>query len=320
MLPDRQQSTQQSSIDVLVIGGANTDFLVRGPSLPKPGASVEGEEFQEAQGGKGANQAVCAARLGAKVAFVARVGEDERGAAIRRQLSSDGIDVTAVETDEGAATGVALVMVDASGEKQILTAPGANRRLTSADIERAHELIARARVVLLQLEVPLEAIEAAVRSSRAAGAHVVLDPAPPRALSEELLRDVHVIRPNAAEAEVLTGIPVTDRASAKSAAENLLRRGVGAAVIGAPEGDLLRTPDDELWLPHLPVQVVDATGAGDAFAAALAVCMARGEDLRSAARFANAAAALATTRVGARAGLPTHAEVLRLLATIARRT
>jgi ribokinase len=313
------RSSTQSAIDVLVIGGANTDFLVRGPSLPAPGASVEGDEFQQANGGKGANQAVAALRLGAKVAFVARVGADERGAAIVAQLSSDGVDVRAIATDASAATGVALVMVDAGGEKQILTAPGANRRLASADIVSAGELIASAKVVLLQLEVPLEAVETAVRLSRAAGAHVVLDPAPPRELSEELLRNVHVIRPNAAEAETLTGIVVSDQASARRAAANLLSRGAGAAVIGAPGGDLLLSAEDELWLPHLPVDVVDATGAGDAFAAALAVCLARGEDLRSAATFANAAAALATTRLGAQAGLPSHAEVIQLLARTRRK-
>lgn len=313
------QSNEQSAIDVLVVGGANTDFLVRGPSLPAPGASVEGSEFQQGSGGKGANQAVAAVRLGAKVAFVARVGADERGAAIVAQLKAGGVDVRAVSTDRSAATGVALVMVDAQGEKQILTAPGANRTLASADIEAAGELIASAKVVLLQLEVPLEAVEAAVRLGRAAGAHVVLDPAPPRELPEELLRDVHVIRPNAAEAEALTGVSVTDQASARRAAANLLRRGVGAAVIGAPGGDLLLAADDELWLPHLAVNVVDATGAGDAFAAALAVCLARGEDLRSAARYANAAAALATTRLGAQAGLPSHAEVVQLLAKSRRR-
>jgi ribokinase len=301
------------SVDVLVVGGANTDFLVRGPSLPKPGSTIEGEDFQEAPGGKGANQAVAAARLGAKVALVGRVGPDERGAAILARLKSEGVHVQEVSRDSDSATGVALVMIDAKGEKQILTAPGANRRLTVRDIAHAGELIARARVVLLQLEVPLEAVAAAIRLARSAGARVVLDPAPARQLSEELLRDVHVIRPNAAEAEVLTGIKVTGQASARRAAENLLRRSVRAAVIGSPEGNLLLSSEGELWLPHLPVDVVDVTGAGDAFAAAMAVCIARGEDLPSAVRFAHAAAALKTTRLGAQAGLPKRDEVERLL-------
>jgi ribokinase len=207
-------------------------------------------------------------------------------------------------------------MVDTSGEKQILTAPGANRMLTVRDLEAAAELAAMAKltkVVLLQLEVPLETVEFAIRIGKAAGARIVLDPAPPRPLADELLRRVDVIRPNAAEAEVLTGIKVIDRLSARKAAENLIRRGVGAAIIGAPGGDLVVSPGAELWLPHLPVEVVDTTGAGDAFAAALAVYLACGEGLEAAAHFANAAAALKATKLGAQAGLPRREEVLRLL-------
>jgi ribokinase len=304
----------EPSFDVVVIGGANWDYLVRGPSLPKAGTTVEGEEFQEAPGGKGANQAVAAARLGARVAFVGRVGADERGKALVARLKAEGVDVREVSTDPTAATGVALVMVDADGEKQIMTAPGANRRLTENDIAGAGQLIASAPIVLLQLELPLAAVAAAIRSARAAGARVVLDPAPARELPDELLRDVHVIRPNAAEAEVLTDIEVTDQASATKAAEKLVHRGVGAAIVGAPGGNLLVASGQTLWLPHLPVKAVDATGAGDAFAAAIAVCIARGEDLPNAARFATAASAAKTTKLGAQAGLPRPEEVRRLLA------
>jgi ribokinase len=302
-----------TNLDVVVIGGMNTDFLVRGKALPKVGSTIDGEQFQEAPGGKGANQAVAAARLGASVALVGRVGSDERGRRIREKLRAEGVDAHQVSIDPTAATGVALVMVDAAGEKQIMTAPGANLHLTPQDIMRAGALIANARVVLLQLEVPLPAVETAVRLARAAGARVILDPAPPRQLSEDLLRDVHVIRPNAAEAEVLTGVEVIDERTARKAAHSLLHRGVGAAVVAAPGGNLLASPDDERWLPHWEVQVIDATGAGDAFAAALAVCIAGGEALASAARFASAAAALKTTKLGAQAGLPRREEISRLL-------
>jgi ribokinase len=305
-----------SAVDVVVVGGANTDFLVRGAALPEPGSTIEGDEFQQAPGGKGANQAVAAARLGARVAFVGRVGADERGRALIAALEREGIDVQHVSIDANAPTGVALVMVDTEGQKQIMTAPGANRRLAADEVSRAAELIARARVVLLQLELPLPAVETGARLGRAAGARVVLDPAPPRQLSEELLRDVHVIRPNAAEAKALTGIEISDRASAKKAAENLIRRGAGAAVVGAPGGDLLITPDGELWLPHIPLERVDTTGAGDAFAAALAVRIADGEDLARAARFASATAALKSTRLGAQAGLPTRAQVDELVSRV----
>lgn len=304
---------RRPEFDVVVIGGANTDFLVRGEALPGRGATLEGDEFQEGTGGKGANQAVAAARLGANVAFIGRVGADERGRAILTKLKGEGIDVSELSMDPAAPTGVALVMVDKEGEKQIMTSPGANHRLTPEDIGRASHLIARACVVLLQLELPASTVEAAVRLGKAAGARVILDPAPPRELPERLLRDLHVIRPNAPEARVLTGVEVTDGQSAKQAAENLLHRGVAAAVVGAHHGNLLVSADGELWFPHLEVDGVDRTGAGDAFAAALAVSVAEGEDLAASVRFASAAAAFKTTKLGAQAGLPRREEVQRLL-------
>jgi ribokinase len=303
----------KSSIDVLVVGGANTDYLVRGKRLPRAGETVEGERFLEAAGGKGANQAVAAARLGANVAFVARVGNDARGHALVDALRAEDVDTSLVTFDDHAETGVALVAVDEHGEKQIMTAPGANGRLTSDDVHAAAVQIANAGVVLVQLEVALDAVDAAIRLGRAAGAKVVLDPAPARLLAEDLLVDVHVIRPNAAEAEVLTAVEIDCRESACTAAKNLIRRGVGAAIIAAPGGDLVVAGDEEMWLPHHKVDVVDTTGAGDAFAAALASCLALGEDLFVAARFANAAAALATTKFGAQAGLPRRHQVLELL-------
>lgn len=300
-------------IDVLVFGGANTDYFLRGKTLPRPGETVEGERFLEAAGGKGANQAVAAARLGANVAFVGRVGNDARGHALVEALRGEGVDTSLVVFDDEAETGVALVMVDERGEKKIMTAPGANGRLTSEDVHKAALQIANASVVLVQLEVPLAAVDAAIRLGRAAGAKIVLDPAPARLLAEDLLVDVHVIRPNAIEAEALTAVEIDCRESACIAAKNLIRRGVGAAIIAAPGGDLVVAGDEEMWLPHRSVDVVDTTGAGDAFAAALASCLALGEDLFVAARFANAAAALSTRAFGAQAGLPRRHEVLELL-------
>jgi ribokinase len=303
-----------------VVGGANTDFLVRGTELPGPGDTAEGEEFQEGPGGKGANQAVAAARLGARVAFVGRVGADARGDALVRALDAEGVDTRHVVRDAAAATGVALVQVGKGGEKQILTAPGANRRLGTDDVHAASSLIRSARVVLLQFEAPAETVEAVVRLAHDAGALVVLDPAPPAPVSDDVLRRVHVIRPNAAEAEALTGVHVDQRNSAYRAAEHLLERGVRAVVVHAgSEGDLLVWDDEtgrrrDSFLPRLPVDAVDATGAGDAFAAALATVLAEGRPVDEAARVASAAAALATTRVGAQAALPRREEVEALLA------
>jgi ribokinase len=300
--------------DVVVVGGANTDYLVKGPRLPRAGETVEGDVFQEAPGGKGANQAVAAARLGARVTLLARLGTDRRGDEMAARLAEEAVDTRHLVRDAEAPTGVALVLVDREGEKQILTAPGANRRLTVGDVEAAAAIRAT-QILLAQLEVPLEAVTAAFRLAREAGARVVLDPAPAQWLSNEVLRLTDVIRSNAGEAEVLTGVRVEDRASARRAAEQLLLRGVGAVLVQAgSEGNLLVWPDGEAWLPKLPVEAVDATGAGDAFAGALAVLLAEGRSLEEAARFANAAAALSTTVLGAQGGLPRREAVLAALA------
>jgi ribokinase len=306
--------------DVVVVGGANTDYLARGPELPRSGATVRGDEFQEAPGGKGANQAVAAARLGARVTFVGRVGADARGDALMRRLEAEGVDTRHSVCDDEAATGVAVIQVDRKGEKQILTAPGANLRLGTADVSAATDVLRDTRVLLLQFDPPMDTVLVAAHLAHAAGARIVLDPAPPERVPEELLRLVHVIRPNSGEATALTGIGVDDRATARQAAEHLLERGVDAACVQAGKaGDLLVWRSDggeprERWLPRFDVASVDATGAGDAFAAALSVMLAEGNPLDEAARFASAAAALTTTKLGAQAALPRREAVLALLA------
>lgn len=306
--------TEQAEWDVVVVGGANTDYLVRGAKLPAAGETSEGEDFQEAPGGKGANQAIAAARLGARVAFVARIGDDARGESLLSRLQAEGVETRYIVRDPTAPTGVALIMVDQAGQKQILTSPGANRRLSVADIDAAAPALKGAKVVLSQLETPLESVRQAFHLGRHAMAKTVLDPAPAIPLPDELLRLIDVIRPNAIEAGVLTDVPVVDRASARRAAELLIRRGVGAVVVQAgDEGNLLVWREGEHWLPKLPVRTIDATGAGDAFAAALAVGLAEGKSLVEAATFGNAAAALATTQLGAQAGLPRRDAVLELL-------
>lgn len=301
--------------DVVVVGGANYDYLVRGSHLPGPGDTVQGETFQEAPSGKGANQAVAAARLGARVAFVARIGTDPHGDQIMERLAAEGVNTTHVIHDSDAPTGVALVQVSEQGEKQILVAPGANRRLNMADIERAAPALETTHILLTQLEISLESVKAAVRLGGGSQAQIVLDPAPPLDLPDEFLRMVDVVKPNAGEAESLTGVKVQDRNSARKAAQQLLERGVKVVAIQAgDEGDLLVWPEREQWLPRLLVESVDATGAGDAFAAALAVALAEGRPLAEAGLFANAAAALTTTKLGAQTALPRRQEVQTLLA------
>jgi ribokinase len=301
-------------LDVAVVGKANIDYLVRGPRLPVPGQSVNGDAFQEAAGGKGANQAVGAARLGARVSLVARIGRDARGDAVLAALHDEGVGTRQVTRDPEEPTGIALCQVGASGEKQILSAAGANARLTAAFVRDAADVLRSARVVLCQLGVPLEAVAEAVRIGRAAGARVVLDPGPPAPLPDELIACLDLIRPNTSEAQVMTGIRVCDRDSARAAARDFLRRGARAAAVQAGEhGDLLLWEGGEVWLPRFQVERVDATGAGDAFASALAVQLAEGAPLPEAGRFASAAAALATTVLGAQASLPRREAVLALL-------
>lgn len=304
-------------IDVLVVGGANIDYSIVAPVLAGAGETVAGETLHEGPGGKGANQAVAAARLGARVAFVGRVGADERGRRLLAALAAERVDTSASIVDDGAPTGVALIMIDARGAKAIMTAPGATRRMTAADIERAAPWFAMAEVVLLQLEAGVAVATAAARAGRAAGARVVADLAPPSEVPDELLASLDVARCNAHEARVITGIEVTGVDAARAAARELRRRGAGAACVGTIGGDLLVCEAGELWLPHYPVTVVDTTGAGDAFCAAIAIGLAEGRAVTDAARLGGAASALKATKLGAQAGLPTRAEVERLLASVA---
>ncbi|MEZ4736998.1 MAG: ribokinase [Caldilineaceae bacterium] len=301
--------------DVVVVGGVNYDYLVRGATLPEPGDTVQGQEFQEAPGGKGANQAVAAARLGAKVALVARIGQDARGDRILDRLTEEGVDTTYVLRDDAAQTGVALVHVTEAGEKQILVAPGANTKLTPADVAQAGPAIQAAHVLLTQLEVPLASVEMAIRQAHTAGVRIILDPAPPQELPADWLPMLDLVKPNAGEAESLTGVQVQGRDSARDAAYHLLEWGVKAVAIqGGARGNLLVWQEDEQWLPQIEVASVDATGAGDALAAALAVALAEGRPMTEAGPFANAAAALTTTKLGAQAALPRRDAVLDLIA------
>ena len=290
------------------------DYLVRGKKLPKPGETVMGDRFQEAPGGKGANQAVAATRLGTRVALIARVGADERGSTIIKRLKDEGVETKYIVKDEGEATGIALVFVGDGGEKEILTAPGVNRKFSVNDVHRAATAIQSARILLAQLEVPLEAVMLAARLAQEAGAKVVLDPSPPISLPDELLRMISLIKPNAREAEALTGVHVRDRDSARSAAKHLLERGVEAVAVQAgEEGNLIVTSERDYFFPKIPIQSIDATGAGDAFAAALTVALLEERPWQEAGAWASAAAALKTTKLGAQAGLPTRDQVLALL-------
>lgn len=299
---------------IVVLGGINTDYVVRSKELPRAGQSVMGEDLFTGPGGKGANQAVAAARLGAKVALIGRVGEEERGHKLVHGLCRENIDTRFVSFASRRSSGAAIIAVDASGEKQIAAALGANLTLTKNQVRKAEEVIAKADVLLMQFEAPVDCVGEAARIARKHGVKVVLDPAPPTRFPRELFRLLYAMRPNSDEAKQMTGIAVKDKISARRAAQVLRATGVTVVALQAGEkGDLVVSAEEEIFLPRLKVKTVDATGAGDAFAAALAVGIAEGLSLRDVARLANVTAALSTTKMGAQAGMPRRTEVNRML-------
>ena len=295
---------------VCVVGSLNMDLVIKAPRLPARGETVTGGEFATFRGGKGANQAVAAARLGAHVAMVGCVGDDLFGRQLLDGLREEGIDVRGVRTDRGAPSGVALITVDPAGHNTIVVAPGANRRVTTADIEAAQGVLAESDVLLMQLEVPVDPVLHAARFAREQGRRVILDPAPAGPLPPELYEHVSLINPNEGEAQRLTGIPVDNDAGVRSAAEALLARGCSAVVIKLGEkGAFVASGTVREMVEGIRVQAVDTTAAGDAFAGALAVALAEGRDTVAAARFANLVGALSVTRMGAQPSMPTRDEV-----------
>ena len=298
-----------SQPSVVVVGSINADLVVSVERLPRAGETVTGGRFARHGGGKGANQAVAAARAGAQVAMVAAVGADDLGEEALRELTAEGIDVAAVARLDDAATGVAAIVVDERGENLIAVASGANAELEATGVEEAVErLIERGTsgVVLLQQEIPEAVVLAGIRAARAAGWQAVLNPAPARPLPDEL--DGVVLTPNADEARALAGEDDVEAAAAE------LARRTGAPVLVTVGADGALLLDGELErLPAPAVEVVDTTGAGDAVNGALAAELAAGRPLREAARFAMAAAALSTQVAGAREGMPRRDEVLAAL-------
>ncbi len=296
---------------VVVVGSANTDMVVKAPRIPAPGETVLGGAFVMAAGGKGANQAVAAARLGAEVSLVARLGADSLGDAAIAGYARDGILTDLVVRDPDRPTGVALILVDDRGENSITVALGANEALSPEDVDRAADRIRTAAALVMQLEVPLAAVTRAARLAREAGVPVILDPAPAPdgGLPAALLADVTCLKPNESEAERLTGIRVTDPASAERAARR--PQGLGPPVVIVTLGSQGAVLVEGGAVHHVPapaIAAVDTTAAGDAFTGALATAVAAGSGWEEAARRATAAGALAALRIGAQPSLPTRAE------------
>jgi ribokinase len=296
-----------------VVGSANVDFTVVLPRLPGPGETVTEGTLLVARGGKGANQAVAARRLGAEVRLLGCVGDDASGREVCQALADEGIGVAALVTTAEAATGTALIVVDAQGRNQIAVAPGANRALTLADVDRRAMDFAWAEVVVCSLEVPLATARRALECARRHGAQTILNPAPLPDRGLDFLALADYVTPNEGEAARLTGVAVTDLDEAGRAAAAVRALGATHAVVTlGGHGALADGPAGRLHSPAFEVAVVDTTGAGDAFNGALAVALAERRDLADALRFANATAALACTRRGAQPSMPTRHAVDRL--------
>ncbi|MBM3222098.1 MAG: ribokinase [Candidatus Rokubacteria bacterium] len=298
---------------VLVVGSANVDFTIAAARLPAPGETVTDGTLLVNHGGKGANQAVAARRLGADVRFVGCVGADASGAAIRAGLVAEGIGVDGLVESAGEATGTALIVVDAAGENQITVAPGANRTLTVAQVEARADDFAWADVVACQLEIPLPCVHAALAAARRHGAVTILNPAPVPSARLDMLPLVDYLTPNEGEASRLSALDVRAPADAIPAAKALRAAGARTVVVTLGENGAAAVGDETMTVPAVKVTAIDTTAAGDAFNGGLAVALAEGRPLREALGFATATAALTCTRRGAQASLPCRDDVEALL-------
>jgi ribokinase len=297
-------------VRVVVVGSSNFDIVVKAERLPKEGESLLVKNLQFFPGGKGANQAVAAARMGARVSLVGAVGQDVIGDFLIHGLQAGGVDASRIKRSSERATGCAFIMVFPNGNNCITVDPAANLALTPADVERAREVIEHADAVMSVLEVPTDVVETAFGLARKAGKLTVLDAGPPRHCPLEVLRLADVVSPNESELAHLTGEEVSGRVSACEAAEKLLARGVRTMVLKlGSDGSMLVTPRGAIHFPPHKVEVVDPTAAGDAFTAAFTVEYAAGAKIEDAIRLANAAGALAATKLGAQPSLPTRQEI-----------
>ena len=306
---------------IVVVGSLNMDLVVQVPTIPAPGETVLGDNFATIPGGKGANQAVAAARLGAKVSLIGRVGNDAFGEQLLANAQREGIDVTHVGRDETNASGVAMIAVDANGQNSIAVASGANYRLTAAQVHAAWAALPHVDLLVMPLETPLETIETAVALANQSGAKVILNPAPAQKLPPHILAGVDVLVPNEPETAQLTDMPINTGAETRLAAQELLNLGVSHVVLTlGSRGALVLdgTTGQFTEVTPYPVIVVDTTAAGDAFVAGLAVGLGEGRSLVKAAQFANAVGALAVTKQGAQPGMPFREEVDRLLVKIGK--
>ena len=298
--------------NIIVVGSLNADLVVRTPRFPQPGETISGEDLQIIPGGKGANQAVAAARQGTPTAMVGRVGRDSFGPDLINNLKQNGVDTERVQTDPESATGTAIIIVDTNGQNSIVLSPGGNGKVTPTDVEEIP--FSEATLLLLQLEIPVEAVLAAARRAKENGLRVLLNPAPARALPDELLALPDFLVPNESELSLLSGLPVNDLPSAENAAKTLLERGIQTVIVtlGA-NGALIVNKELTKHIPSFKVDVVDTTAAGDAFIGGFASALLQNKSLEEAVRYGCACGALAATKFGAQPSLPPKEDVEKFL-------
>lgn len=289
---------------ILVIGSSNTDMTIKSQTIPHPGETVIGGEFKMGAGGKGANQAVAAKRLGGDVTFMCKVGNDIFGDNAVKSYKREGMDVSHVLRSDKP-SGVALILVDADAENCISVAAGANGDLTPDDIESNADLIRNSDILLLQNEIPVESVVLAAKIAHEAGAYVIMNPAPACEFPDEIFRYIDLMTPNQTESEFYTGVHVSDESSAQAAADALRSKGVGDIIMTmGSKGSMGFTSEGTFFTPSRKVQAVDTTAAGDTFCGALAVALSEGKTLKEAAEFATAASALTVQKMGAQESIP----------------
>jgi ribokinase len=299
-----------SANQITVIGSSNTDMVIRTTKLPAPGETILGGDFFMNPGGKGANQAVAAARLGGNVTLVAKVGNDIFGQQAKTLFEADNINTKHLTIDPAHPSGIALITVDQHGENCIVVASGANGFLTTKEIDDVKDDILQSTLILMQLEIPLETVEYVTEIASKADIKVILNPAPATKLSDSLLAKLYMITPNETEAELISGISVTDFASAETAARYLANKGIRVIVITMGSKGALVFNDNKAIVVSAPkVEAIDSTAAGDVFNGALAVAISEGQDLKEAVEFACKAAAISVTRLGAQASAPFRKEI-----------
>jgi len=302
--------------EIVVVGSSNTDMVVKTPRFPEPGETILGGDFFMFPGGKGANQAVAAARAGGEVVFIAAVGDDAYGAEAIKGYKEDQINTEDIKICKGVPSGVAMITVSHQGENAIAVASGANAELSPADLEEAEEAFVEAEYMLVQLETPMETVQKAVELCAECDTRVVLNPAPAAELTDAILEKVHILTPNETEAETLTGIEVKDEASAADAAETLHKRGVDTVIItlGSKGAYLSDQPaGKQILVPGFRVRAMDTTAAGDVFNGQLVVSLNEGLDMERAIHRAHAAAALSVQKMGAQSSIPRREETERFL-------